>query len=214
MKITDVRKLIDDHSEFCIVKQGSNEFLLIDFDSPPDILRGFKISCSRFSDSMSIWFSPIASFPSSDIIVFQSYNSLTGDREEMFFGKGFSDENSIIPAMRNNIHSNLEELRNINCSKSMELALESNKDFWLSSVFSVAQFSLLLLSNGKKEESISEISRVLNKININNPLYGDIKIFYELITSNRDAESYVNQIKLKNSVKFYDFRSKLKSGSN
>ncbi len=204
MKSKDIKYITSSHQTILSLKRGG-EYLLIDSLSPPDIMRGFRISRSWFSDYMSIWVSPVESFPLSDVIVFQSHHSLVGEHNEMFYGKDGQDTQSTTTKMKEIVDSNIAHLRDVNCSYSLEFLLSSNRELWLSSALSIAQFGLLLLCNGKIDQATLEISSIIEKINTKHPIYPEVAALYGLLMGKQPYDDYVKSVRTENQNKFSKF---------
>lgn len=185
MKLKSIKELVSMFPDLRLCKASGNDFLLLDSTSKPEVLRGARITNSRFSTNFSVWLTPNVCFPSSDIIVFSNYQLVVEEsQQELTLNKDLFNENEIFHKFKEAIENNLPPLKSVNCLSSLEEYLSSNEERWLVSAFSKAQYGLLSFYNHKNYKALNLIKSIYASLNAHNPLTKDVEQFLALIEKN------------------------------
>ncbi|WP_065978999.1 MULTISPECIES: hypothetical protein [Pseudoalteromonas] len=192
MKLKSIKELVSIFPELRLFKASGNDFLLIDSASKSEVLRGARITNSRFSTNFSIWLTPKVCFPSSDTIVYSNYQLVVEDSpQELTLNKDLINETQMFHKFKDAIENNLLPLNSVDCLSSLEDYLSSNSDRWLVSAFSKAQYGLLSFYNHNNNKALDLIKTIYASLNAHNPLTKDVEQFLILIEKN-DSEEISN----------------------
>lgn len=179
-------------------KLSGNEWLIIDRESSTvDVVKGVRVSNSRFNIAMSCWFTPSVSLPTENEFVFSSYDYITADGNiELMFNKSLFEEEEIVDNLKNALMNFLGISSHIANFETLHEFLVTNPQ-WLTSSFSKAHFAVIKLAIGETESAMSALQEVHEKLNPHNPITKEVNNLKELIENSKQAEIIVYLDKLK-----------------
>lgn len=182
MKQKVIENLISNYPDLKLYKVSSDDFILLDSTSTEEVFRGARITKSRFSITLSIWLTPLLCLSSSDVIVFDNYQMVTGQgQQELSLNKDLFDEDALLSKFKDALSYSLPVLKTVNRLEELRDFLSSNEEQWLVSAFSKAQYALLIFYTGQKMQAIDLLNSIYTYLNSHNPLTKEVKKFIELI---------------------------------